>query len=89
MSKIWDEINDLVGERYFKESARQDYISKYDDNGVHIATAISILLSEKNIPYTIQQEDCFESPAYDTGAVFVAWIENGMLESISYQYELM
>ena len=89
MSKIWDEIDNLVGERYLKESPRYDYISKYDENGVHIATAISILLGEKNIPYTIQQEDCFENPAYDTGAVFAAWIENGMLESISYQYELM
>ena len=89
MSKIFDEIVNMVEERYFKESNRLDYISKYDENDVHIATAISTLLGEKNIPYTIEQEDCFESPGYDTGAVFAAWIENGMLESISYQYELM
>lgn len=85
MSKIWDEINDMIGERYETE---EGWIRPYDNDGLHITYAISEILQAYGVQYTVEQEDCFESPAYDTGAVFAAWIENGKLNSISYQYEL-
>lgn len=85
MSKIWDEIDNMIGERYETE---EEWIRPYDNDGLHITYAISEILQAHEVQYTVEQEDCFESPAYDTGAVFAAWIENGKLNSISYQYEL-
>ena len=85
MSKIWLEIDDMVGERYEYDTW---HIKTYDDNDIHLASAIADILSKHEVEYTIEQEDCFESPSCDITAVFAAWIENGKLLSISYTCEL-
>ena len=85
MSKIWQEIDDMVGERYEREKW---HINTYDKNNIHLANAIIDILSKYDVEYTIEQEDCFENPSCDISAVFAAWIEDGKLQSISYTCEL-
>lgn len=85
-SKIWTEIVNTMEKRYYVEDL--EYFSKYDENDTHMACAIEEIIKSNNAEqYTLEEEDCFESPGYDTGVVFAAWIENGKLFSISFQWE--
>lgn len=85
-SEIWTEIVNAMEKRYYIEDS--EYFSKYDEDEMHIICAIEEIIKSHNVEqYTLEQEDCFDSPAYDTGAVFAAWIENGKLFSISFQWE--
>ncbi len=87
-SEIWTEIVNMVEDRYAANDG--EYLKKYDKDDIHIVDAIEqVIISNGAEQYTLEQENCFESPGYDTGAVFAAWIENGKLFSISFQYELM
>lgn len=86
MSEIWKQIVDMVNERFI---VRNEYVGRFDADGKELGEAIDWLLAEAGVEYSMEQELCFESPGYDTGMVFAAWIENGKLQTISYQWEAM
>ena len=76
----------MVNERFI---VRNEYVGRFDADGKELGEAIDWLLAETGVEYSMEQELCFESPGYDTGMVFAAWIENGKLQTISYQWEAM
>ena len=86
MSKIWNDIVNMVNERF---TIRNEYIGRFDHEGKELGEAIDWLFAEAGVEYSIEQELCFESPGYDTGMVFAAWIEDGKLQTISFQWEAM
>ena len=86
MSKIWHDIVNMVDERF---TIRNEYIGRFAHEGKELGEAIDWLLAEAGVEYSIEQELCFESPGYDTGMVFAAWIEDGKLQTISFQWEAM
>ena len=87
MSEIRNSIIDMVEERF---AADEYVIRKYDDNNVSLSDALENLLTKMNCnQYKIDSDFGFESIGYETGYVFIAWIEpDGELQTLSYQWEV-
>lgn len=89
MSKVWSAIVDMVERDFVYEN--KDFILKYH-NEKYLKDAIEELLKEHEdvIQYSVNGIDTFESPGYDTGVVYAAWVEkDGSLQTIDYQWESM
>ena len=86
MTKIWNDIVALVEDKFVCD----DRVRKYSGDE-QLADAIEDLLEKSNCgQYSVEEETIFESPGYDTGVVFAAWVEaNGDLQTITYQWESM
>lgn len=92
MIKVWNEIAILVEQEYVYEP--KDYVTWCNQKGkdVDLREAITELLAnhadvEK---YHVEAVDVFESPGYDTGIVYAAWVEkDGSLYTIDFQWESM
>ncbi len=87
MSKVWSVIVDMVEEKFVSEVT--NCILRYSD-GEYLETAIGNLLAEHEdvVQYKTSSVDAFESPGYDTGIIYAAWVESdGELHMIDYQWE--
>lgn len=88
---IYEEIIALVESNFYRESG--DYISWGSlDDSTNLKDAINdYLMNNINVVhYQVNAVDAFESPGYDTGVVYAAWVErNGSLHTIDYQWESM
>jgi hypothetical protein len=91
MSKVWSEIVEMVETNFLYEP--RDYImwgSK--DESTDLRQAINDLLTNHPdvVKHKVDAVDAFESPGYDTGVVYAAWVEqDGSLHTIDYQWESM
>jgi hypothetical protein len=88
MSKVWSAIVDMVERNFVHEDS---FILKYN-NGEYLEDSIEEILknSEDVTQYKVSETDAFESPGYDTGVVYAAWVEtDGTLHTIDYQWESM
>ena len=88
MSKVWSAIVDMVERDFVHE---KDFILKHH-NEVYLEDAIEELLKnhEDVAQYVVDGVDTFDSPGYDTGVVYAAWVEkDGTLHNIDYQWESM
>lgn len=88
MSKVWSAIVDMVERNFVYEDS---FILKYN-NEEYLGDCIEEILknSEDVTQYTVNETDAFESPGYDTGVVYAAWVEtDGTLHIIDYQWESM
>lgn len=88
---VYEKIVALVESNFYHES--HDYISWGSlDGTTNLKEAITdYLMKSVNVAqYQVNAVDAFESPGYDTGIVYAAWIEmNGSLHTIDYQWEAM
>lgn len=88
MSRVWSAIVEMVERDFVHE---KDFILKYH-NEVYLEDAIEELLKghEDVAQYSVSGVDTFDSPGYDTGVVYAAWVEkDGTLHTIDYQWESM
>ena len=88
MSKVWSAIVDMVERNFVHEDS---FILKYN-NEESLEDSIEEILknSEDVTQYEVSETDAFESPGYDTGVVYAAWVEtDGTLHTIDYQWESM
>lgn len=86
ITKVWLDIVDIVEDKFVDEDQR---IREYS-NEESLATAIKKFLeqNENVTQFEVTNETLFDSPGYETGAVFAAWVEsNGQLNSVTYQWE--
>lgn len=81
-------ICDLIDMKFSNEDGN---IFRYDSEDNYIVDVLNSLFEENNISqYSVGEDIFFDSPGYDTGAIFIAWIElNGKLETLVFQWELM
>lgn len=88
---VYEEIVVLVESNFYRESG--DYIAWGSlDDATNLQEAIeNYLMNNINVvQYQVNAVDAFESPGYDTGIVYAAWVErNGSLHTIDYQWEAM
>lgn len=88
---VYEKIVALVETNFYHESG--DYISWGSlDETTNLREAIeNFLMNDINVTqYHVNAVDAFESPGYDTGIVYAAWVEaNGYLHTIDYQWEAM
>ena len=92
MLKVWNEIALLVEQNFIYEP--RDYITwcSQKDEDVTLKQAITDLLANHAnvVQYKVDAVDVFESPGYDTGVVYAAWVEkDGKLYTIDFQWESM
>ena len=91
MSKISEvllAISDMVEKKYTSE---EGFVLKYCDE-ISLGNAIEVILKTHCdvVQYDVNDVDIFDSPGYDTGIVYAAWVEkSGNLYTIDYQWELM
>ena len=81
---MFEKINKVIDERYLDG----DYITLYDENGVHLAEAIEPMLEEEN---TISQYSVDYSQIYDSPDIYyfsIAYVEDGVLEHFTYEIEV-
>ena len=86
-TKVWLDIVDIVEDKFVDENQR---IRKYSNDEESLEEAIEKFLeqNENVTQFEVTNETLFDSPGYETGAVFAAWIEsNGQLNSVTYQWE--
>ena len=80
-------IEKLIEERFQFDEGR---VSQHDDNEVSLEDAVSEMLDEFDIQFSVENMWIFESPGYDTGVVVVAWIDKeGKLDTYTSQWEAM
>ena len=75
-----------VIEKRFDEG---NYIRKHDDDEILLEDAISEVLDNFGIQYSIENVCVFESPGYDTGVVIIAWVYDNVLDTYNIQWEAM
>jgi hypothetical protein len=78
-------IENLIEERFDEGN----YIRQHDDNEILLEDAISEVLDKFDIQYSVENMYIFESPGYDTGVVFIAWVYEGTLDTYPIQWESM
>ena len=81
---MFNKIDTMLEERF---SSEEGGLRSFDDNGVHIATAIEELFEAegfKKIYYSVEHDVVFSSPAVDVAYVSVAFIEWGRLHHTVY-----
>ena len=81
---MFDKIDAMLEERF---SSEEGSLRPYDDNGIHIATAIEGLFEAENFKktcYSVEHDVVFSSPAVDVAYVSVAFIEWGRLHHAVY-----
>lgn len=79
-------IDQVLDERYPDDYGR---IRVYDDDDVCVTDAIRDVLMTAGLSedeFDIQRETLFSSPAEDVGYVSIAFIENGKLQHVVYEY---
>ena len=84
---MFNKIDAMLEERI---SSGESGLRLYDDNGVHIATAIEELFEAekfKKTCYSVEHDVVFSSPAVDVAYVSVAFIEWGKLHHVVYVIE--
>ena len=84
---MFNKIDAMLEERFYTEESG---LLSYDDNGVHIATAIEELFEAEGFEktnYSIDHDVVFSSPALDVAYVSVAFVEDGKLHHTVYVLE--
>lgn len=82
---MFNKINAMLEERFL--SCDEVSLRPYDDNGVHIATAIEGLFEAEGFEktgYSVEHDVVFSSPAVDVAYVSVAFIDCGKLHHTVY-----
>lgn len=81
-------ICDLIDMKFSDEDGN---IFRYDNEDNYIVDVLNSLFEENNISqYSVDEDTFFNSPGYDTGAIFIAWVElDGKLETLIFQWEIM
>lgn len=81
---MFSKIDAMLEERF---SSGESGLRPYDDNGVHIATAIEELFEAEGFEktdYSVDHDVVFSSPAVDVAYVSVAFIDWGKLHHTVY-----
>ena len=78
-------IEKLIEERFDEGN----YICQHDDNEVSLEDAVSEMLDEFDIQFSVENMCLFESPGYDTGVVVIAWVCDDELDTYNIQWEAM
>ena len=81
---MFNKIDAMLEERF---SSGERGLRLYDDNGVHIATAIEELFEAEGFEktdYSVDHDVVFSSPAVDVAYVSVAFIDWGKLHHTVY-----
>ena len=79
-------IEELIEERFNEGS----YICRHDDDEILLEDAVSEVLDNFDIQYSVENFWIFESCGYDTGVVVIAWIDKeGKLDTYTIQWESM
>lgn len=81
---MFNKIDAMLEERF---SSGESGLRPYDDNGVHIATAIEELFEAEGFEkteYSVEHDVVFSSPAVDVAYVSVAFIDWGKLQHTVY-----
>ena len=84
---MFNKIDAMLEERF---SSGESGLRPYDDNGVHIATAIEELFETEGFEkteYSVEHDVVFSSPAVDVAYVSVAFIDWGKLHHTVYVIE--
>lgn len=84
---MFNKIDAMLEERF---SSGECGLRPYDDNGVHIATAIEELFEAEGFEktdYSVDHDVVFSSPAVDVAYVSVAFIDQGKLHHTVYVIE--
>jgi hypothetical protein len=84
---MFDKIENLFEERFIN---RENRLTAYDKNDIHIATAITELFEKekfKKTHYSVESEVVFSSLDCDISYVSVAFIERGELRHTVYVIE--
>lgn len=79
-------IEKLIEERFDEGN----YIRQHDDDEISLEDAVSEMLDEFDIQFSVENMCLFESPGYDTGVVIIAWVDaEGNLDTYPIQWEAM
>ena len=81
---MFNKIDAMLEERFCNGETG---LRPYDDNGVHIATAIEELFEAEEFEkteYSVEHDVVFSSPAVDVAYVSVAFIDFGKLHHTVY-----
>ena len=81
---MFNKIDAMLEERF---SSGESGLRPYDDNGVHIATAIEELFEAEGFgktDYSVDHDVVFSSPAVDVAYVSVAFVDWGKLHHAVY-----
>lgn len=79
-------IEKLIEERFDEGN----YICRHDDDEILLEDAVSEVLDNFDIQYSVENLWVFESTGYDTGVVFIAWVDKeGKLDTYPIQWESM
>ena len=83
---MFEKINKVVEERY----TDGDYITLYDENGVHLAEVIESMLEEEDIisQYSVAYPKVYEDPAVSIYCLSIAYDDDGVLEHFTYEIEV-
>ena len=81
---MFSKIDAMLEERF---SSGESGLRPYDDDGIHIATAIEELFEAegfKKTDYSVEHDVVFSSPAVDVVYVSVAFVDGGKLHHTVY-----
>ena len=84
---MFNKIDAMLEERFSSEECG---LRPYDDDGVHIATAIEELFEAEGFEktdYSVEHDVVFSSPAVDVAYVSVAFVDWGKLHHTVYVIE--
>ena len=84
---MFNKIDAMLEERF---SSGERGLRPYDDDGVHIATAIEELFEAEGFEktdYSVEHDVVFSSPAVDVAYVSVAFVDWGKLHHTVYVIE--
>lgn len=62
--------------------------SKYNENGDCLIDAIENAFKDFNGQYSVEDVGSFESCGYDCGIISVAFVENGKLHHMNFEWEM-
>ena len=84
---MFEKINKVIDERYLVDN---DHITLYDKDGVHLATAIEPMLEEEETisQYSVDYAEVFDSPGKSIYYFSIAYVEDGVLEHLTYEIEV-
>ena len=83
---LFEKINKVIEERY----SDGDYITLYDENGVHLAEVIESMLEKEDIisQYSVDYPEVYEDSAVSIYCFSIAYVEDGVLEHFTYEIKV-
>ena len=83
---MFEKISKMIDDRFLEIGS---HITIRDENGVHLGEAIEELLENANniADYSVDYDEAFDSPGRTVYYVSMAYIEDGVLEHITYVAE--